>query len=126
MIECMNAVDLYIGSFPEERRLQLEAVREAIREAAPEAEEVISYRMPAYKQHGMLVYFAGYKNHIGLYPTSSGILAFREKLEGYKCSRGTVQFPADRPLPLKLIREIVQYRVKENKEKAKNRLKKKK
>lgn len=73
--------------------------------------------MPAYKLHGALVYFAAYKNHIGLYPTGSGIHAFRDEISNYKNSKGTVQFPMDQPLPLKLIEKIVRFRVKENKEK---------
>lgn len=107
-------VDIYIAGFPAETQNFLSQVRETIQKAAPGAEEVISYQMPAYKFHGMLVYFAGYKNHIGFYPTGSGIESFKHKLSGYKTSKGTVQFPLNQPLPLDLITEMVRFRVREN------------
>ena len=97
-----------------------------IRKAAPDAEEVISYQMPAYKCQGMLVYFAGYKNHIGFYPGAAGVAAFKEELSVYKNAKGSVQFPIDKLLPLKLIAEIVTFRVKENAAKAAMKAKKKK
>lgn len=109
-------VDIYIAGFPAETQNLLLQVRETIQKAAPGAEEVISYQMPAYKLNGMLVYFAGYKNHIGFYPTGSGIESFKHKLSGYKTSKGTVQFPLDQPLPLDLITEMVRFRVDENRE----------
>ncbi|MCX6255750.1 MAG: DUF1801 domain-containing protein [Bacteroidia bacterium] len=112
-------IDKYITSFPKDTQEILEQLRTTIRKAAPDAEEVISYNMPAFKYHGVLVYFAGYKNHIGFYPTSSGIKAFHKELFGFKYSKGTVQFPIDKSLPLDLIRKIVKFRVKENLEKAK-------
>lgn len=118
-------VDLYLADFPLETMLLLNQLRETIRKAAPEAEEVISYQMPAYKFHGMLVYFAGCKNHIGFYPTSSGIANFKKELSSYKSSRGSVQFPLDQPLPLELISEIVRFRVVENLEREKEKRKKK-
>jgi len=89
-------------------------MRETIRKAAPQAEEAISYRIPTFKLNGNLVHFAAFKNHIGFYPTSSGILAFKKELSGYKTSRGTVQFPMDKPMPLDLVRRIVRFRVKES------------
>jgi uncharacterized protein YdhG (YjbR/CyaY superfamily) len=107
-------VEEYIGSFPAGTQNLLKQLRTIIRETAPEAEEVISYKMPAFKLHGMLVYFAGYEKHIGFYPTASGIHAFKDELSHYKSSKGSVQFPLDKPLPLELIRKIVQFRVKEN------------
>lgn len=110
--------DSYIASFPDEIREKLEQMRSIIRKAAPDAEEVISYAMPAYKQNGMLVYFAGYKSHIGFYPTASGIREFGKEFTKYKSSKGAVQFPLDKPLPVGLITRIVKFRVKENKEKA--------
>ena len=119
-------IDEYIYLFPEETRKKLEQLRMTIRKAAPDAEEMISYQMPAYKCQGMLVYFAGYKNHIGFYPTASGIAAFKEELSVYKSAKGAVQFPIDKPLPLKLIAEIVAFRVKENAAKAAMKAKKKK
>jgi uncharacterized protein YdhG (YjbR/CyaY superfamily) len=109
-----NNINEYIEGFPEEIRILLELIRKTIREAAPGAEEAISYGMPAYKLNGPLVYFAGYKNHIGFYPTASGIEAYKEKLSGYKWSKGAVQFPVNKPLPLDLIDEIVKFRVNYN------------
>ena len=112
-------VDEYIATFPEATQQLLRKLRKAIREAAPQAEEFISYQMPAYKQNGMLVYFAGYANHIGFYPTSSGIRFFKKELAGYKTSKGAVQFPIDKSIPLSLVKKMVKFRVKENLEKAK-------
>jgi uncharacterized protein YdhG (YjbR/CyaY superfamily) len=109
--------DEYISQFPVKQQKALEEIRKAIKAAAPKAEEVISYSMPAYKLNGMLVYFAGYENHIGFYPTPSGIEAFKKELAVYKSAKGSVQFPIDQPLPLALIKKMVQFRIKENKEK---------
>lgn len=114
-------VDDYISAFPVETKKLLEQMRSTIKKAAPKAEEVISYGMPAYKLNGMLVYFAGYKNHIGFYPTSSGIAHFKKDLSIYKGAKGSVQFPLDNPLPLALIRKIVKFRLAENSEKAKSK-----
>ena len=111
-------VDEYISGFPSEVQRILEELRVTIKKAAPDAEEVISYQMPAFKFHGMLVYFAVYKNHIGFYPTSSGIEAFRKELSVYKGAKGSVQFPINSPLPLNLVSKIVKYRVRENLERA--------
>jgi uncharacterized protein YdhG (YjbR/CyaY superfamily) len=97
--------------------MQLETLRQTIRKAAPKAEEVISYQMPAFKFYGMLVYFAAYKTHIGFYPTGSGIASFKKELDKYETSKGTVRFPIDKPLPLGLIGKMVKFRVKENFEK---------
>jgi len=116
-------VDDYILSFPKDIQLLLEQIRTTIRKAAPKAEEVISYGMPAYKLNGMLVFFAGYKNHIGFYPTGSGITAFKKEVSVFKTSKGTVQFPLDKKPPLGLITKIVKFKVKENSEKAKAKLK---
>jgi uncharacterized protein YdhG (YjbR/CyaY superfamily) len=112
-----NNVNEYIESFPKATQTLLKQIRATIKKAAPYAEELISYQMPAYKCNGPLVYFAGYKNHIGFYPTPSGILAFKKELAIYKTSKGAVQFPIDEKLPLGLITKIVKYRVKENSEK---------
>ncbi len=119
-----NDIDSYIAVFPLETQELLKQLRAAIREAAPEAEEVISYKMPAYKLHGILVYFAGCNNHVGFYPTSTGTEAFKKELSGYKGGKGSVQFPKDKPIPVELVREIVKFRVKENLEKAKIKSKK--
>jgi len=110
-------VDAYIKQFPPEVQVKLQQLRAAIKSAAPKAEEMISYMMPAYKYHGVLVYFGGYKNHIGFYPTGSGIEAFKKELSVYKGSKGTVQFPLDKPLPVALIKQIVKYRAQVNLEK---------
>lgn len=110
-------VDEYIEQFPPEVQASLQKLRGAIKAAAPKAEESISYMMPAYKYHGVLVYFGAFKNHIGFFPTGSGIEAFKKELSVYKGSKGTVQFPLDKPLPLKLIQQIVKFRVQVNLEK---------
>lgn len=114
-----NEVDRYIAAFPKEAQTAMEQVRTTIRKAAPEAEELISYKMPAYKYHGMLVYFAGYKNHIGFYATPTGHAAFQKELSKYKEGKGSVQFPLDEPMPLALIAKIVKFRIKENRQREK-------
>jgi len=111
-------VDTYIAGFPEATQKLLKKLRVTIRKAASGAEETISYQMPAYIYHGMLVYFAAYKNHIGFYPGASGIKKFSKEISGYKGSKGTVQFPLDKPLPLKLVADITAFRKKENLAKA--------
>jgi uncharacterized protein YdhG (YjbR/CyaY superfamily) len=107
-------MDEYINTFPEDVQRILNELRQTIKEAAPEAEETINYQIPTFTLHGNLVHFAALKNHIGFYPTPSGMEAFRKELSGYKGAKGSVQFPIDQPLPLPLIRRIVEYRVKEN------------
>jgi len=117
-------IDEFIAAFPPKTQLLLEKVRIIIRKAAPAAEEKISYGIPSFSLHGNLVHFSGYKNHIGFYPGSSGIKAFEKELSNYVCSKGTVQFPLDKPIPLTLISKIVKFRVKENLKKAKSKVKK--
>ena len=107
-------IDEYIAIQTPEVQTLLAQMRQTIKKAAPEAEEVISYGMPAFKYHGMLVYFAAYKNHIGFYATPTGHMEFKEELSVYKQGKGSVQFPLNKPLPLDLISRIVQFRVKEN------------
>jgi uncharacterized protein YdhG (YjbR/CyaY superfamily) len=107
-------IDEYIASQTPELQALLEQMRQTIKKAAPEADEVISYGMPAFKYHGMLVYFAAYKNHIGFYATPTGHSEFEKELSVYKQGKGSVQFPLKQPLPLDLISRIVQFRVKEN------------
>jgi uncharacterized protein YdhG (YjbR/CyaY superfamily) len=116
-------IDEYIASFPVETRIKLEQIRMTIKQAAPDAEETISYSMPAFKLSGTLVYFAAFKRHIGFYSLPTGNEAFKEELSVYKTGRGSVQFPLDKPMPLGLISEIVKFRVIENlqKWKAKHR-----
>lgn len=104
-------VDDYISRFPPEDQKRLEQMRKIVRKAAPEATETISYNIPAYKQGRVLVYFALAKNHLGFYPTSDGIRHFEKALSAYRTSKGAIQFPLDKPLPAKLIAEMVQYRV---------------
>jgi uncharacterized protein YdhG (YjbR/CyaY superfamily) len=112
-----KSIDEYISTFPANVQIILEELRRAIRDAAPQAQEAISYQMPAFKLNGNLVWFAAFKNHIGFYPTSSGIEAFKERLAAYETSKGTVKFPINEPIPFDLIKEIVKFRVKENLEK---------
>lgn len=107
-------VDQYISNFPVHIQEKLNAIRNAIREAAPEAIEKISYQMPTFYLNGNLVHFAGMKNHLGFYPTPSGIEAFSEQLSMYKSSKGAVQFPYDKEIPYELIKEVVRFRVVEN------------
>ncbi|MGA1848590.1 MAG: iron chaperone [Thermoplasmatota archaeon] len=108
-------IDGYISGFPEDIQIILERIREIIKKAAPGAREAISYGMPTFKLNGNLVHFAAYKNHIGFYPTPSGISAFEEELSEYKHAKGSVQFPLQKPIPYDLIRKIVEFRVRENK-----------
>ena len=117
----IKLVDQYIKKFPLPIQSKLKEMRQIIKEAASEASEKISYQMPAFYYWGNLVYFAGYTNHIGFYPTASGINKYEKELSRYKHAKGSIQFPIDEPLPKKLIKEIVQFRVKENKEKTKER-----
>ena len=114
MMQKPNNFAEYVANFSAEIQERLENMRNIIKNAAPEADEVISYAMPAFKLKGVLVYFAAYKNHIGFYPTGSGISAFKEQLSIYKGAKGSVQFPHDKPFPIQLIEEIVKYRVNEN------------
>lgn len=110
-----RTIDEYVQAFPSDVGRLLERMRQAIREAAPEAVEAISYRMPTFKLKGRnLVHFAAFTNHIGFYPIPSGIEAFKQELAPYKQGKGSVQFPLDKPLPLELVRKIVRYRVTEN------------
>jgi uncharacterized protein YdhG (YjbR/CyaY superfamily) len=122
----ISTIDDYILQFSPEIQEILKKVRTVIKESAPEATEKISYQMPTFALHGNLVHFAACKNHLGFYPTPSGINAFEEKLSEYKSSKGAVQFPFDKPMPYELISEIVQFRVTENKKKAEEKVKKKK
>jgi uncharacterized protein YdhG (YjbR/CyaY superfamily) len=114
MMRNLENTDAYIRHAPKEVQALLTAMRRAIRLAAPKAEETISYGMPCFRLKGNLVYFAAFRHHIGFYPTASGIAAFKKELLPYKSSKGAVQFPLDRPLPLALIKKIVRFRVKES------------
>ena len=110
----IKTIDDYINQFPDEIKSKLESIRAAIKKAAPRAAEVISYGMPAFKQNKVLVYFAAGKNHIGFYPTPKPIVVFKKELGGYKTSKGAIQFPLDKKIPLALISKITKFRVKED------------
>ncbi|MCS6951800.1 MAG: DUF1801 domain-containing protein [Bryobacteraceae bacterium] len=115
-----TSIDEYISTAPARVRPILAEIRRVVRAAAPEAEEVISYRMPAFKQHGILLYFAGFKNHIGLYPPVSGEPKLEEALKPYAGPKGNLKFPLDRPIPYALIRRIVKLRLAQNLARAKS------
>jgi uncharacterized protein YdhG (YjbR/CyaY superfamily) len=121
-----NSIDEYIATFPADIQKILQEIRTVIKAAAPEAEEKISYQMPTFFMNGNLVHFAAFKNHIGFYPTPSGTEAFQKELSIYKGAKGSVQFPLDKPMPLKLITRIVKFRVAENSKKAVTKTVKKK
>ena len=117
MISAKNkfqSVNEYIRSQPEAVQVKLKQIREAIKKAAPRAEEIISYQMPAYKLHTNLVYFAAFKNHIGFFPTSGPIKKFKKELAPYETSKGTIKLPLDKKIPLGLITKITKFRIKED------------
>ena len=120
-----KTVDEYFSTFPKNVKNILTQLRKTIKQAAPQAEELISYNMPAFKLNGILVYYAAYNKHIGFYPTSSGIETFKNELSVYKWGKGSIQFPLDQPLPTELITNIVKFRVMRNSEKAATKTKKK-
>ena len=119
-------IDSYISQFPADVQAILQKVRATIRQAAPDAKEVISYQMPAFKQHGILVYFAAWQKHIGLYPPISGNKALVKAIARYAGPKGNLQFPLDEPIPYGLIERIVKLRAKQDAEKAAARRKKRK
>ncbi|MFD1141619.1 iron chaperone [Larkinella insperata] len=113
-----QTIDEYIASFPADVQTLLEQVRRTVQAAAPDAHEAIKYAMPTFVLNGNLVHFAAFKNHIGFYSTPSGHSSFQDDLSAYKGAKGSVQFPLDKPLPLDLITRIVEFRARENQEKA--------
>ncbi|MFU8891298.1 MAG: iron chaperone [Anaerosomatales bacterium] len=114
-----KSVDEYIEGFPPETRAMLEEIRSLVRGIVPDATETISYQMPTFDLNGAhLVHFAGYDTHIGFYPIPTGIEAFKEELGAYKTGKGSVRFPLDQPLPLDLIRRIVEFRAEENRRRS--------
>ena len=121
-----NTIHDYIATFPIDIQKKLQEMRATIKETAPDAEEKISYRMPTFFLKGNLVHFAAFKNHIGFYPVPTGIEKFKREISAYKTSKGAVQFPLDKPLPLDLICKIVKFRVAENFKKAEEKARKKK
>ncbi len=119
-------IDEYIAGFPADIQTILQKIRAVIHAAAPEAQEVISYQMPTFRQEGNLVHFAAFKNHIGFYPTPNGIEQFNNRVAVYKAGKGSLNFPLDQPIPYDLISDITQYRLQENLAKAAAKSKKKK
>lgn len=120
-----KTINEYIALFPKDVQEILEKIRDTIQKAAPDAEETINYQMPTFTLQGTLVHFAAFKNHIGFYPTPTGIEKFKKELSGYKGAKGSVQFPLDEPIPYGLIEKIVTFRVKENLQRSAARGKKK-
>jgi uncharacterized protein YdhG (YjbR/CyaY superfamily) len=117
--KAFKSIDEYIAAFPIDVQAKLQEMGNTIRECAPEATEAISYSMPTFKLNGNLVHFAAFQHHIGFFPTASGVEEFEERLSRYKHSKGAIQSPLDEQLPLDLVREIVKFRVAENKAKVK-------
>lgn len=109
-----TTIDEYINTFPPEVQKKLQEMREIIRKSAPQASEKISWQMPTFVLNGNLVHFAAHKNHIGFYPGAEGIATFTDEIKEYKSSKGAVQFPLNKPLPIELISRIVKFRVEEN------------
>ena len=116
-----KTIDEYIKTFPKDIQWKLQEIRKTIHKAAPKAEEVISYNISAFKRNEVLVYFAAFKNHIGFFPTSKPIEVFKKELEGYKTSKGTIQFPLNKKIPLGLITKITKFRLREDSEKKKSK-----
>ena len=111
-------VDAYIAGFPQDVQKTLRKVRQTIRKAAPDAQETISYQIPTFTQKGVLIHFAAFTNHIGLYPAPRGVEKFKDELSAYEGGKGTVRFPLDEPIPFDLITRIVKFRLKNNLERA--------
>ena len=109
-----ETIDEYNAGFPPEKRVILEKIRTTIRDAAPDAKEVISYRMPTFTQNGVLVHYAAFKNHIGLYPPVSGDAELEAALAPYAGEKGNLRFPLDQPIPYDLIGRIVKHKLKQN------------
>jgi uncharacterized protein YdhG (YjbR/CyaY superfamily) len=113
-----KTIDEYISGYSQPVQDRLQKIRLLVHNASPEAEEKISYGMPAFTLHGMLLYFAAHTKHIGFYPFTTAIESFRKELSDYKTAKGSIQFPNDKPLPIKLISQIIDFRVVENRLKA--------
>jgi uncharacterized protein YdhG (YjbR/CyaY superfamily) len=111
-------IDQYIARFPGDVQDILQRIRTIVKDAAPNATEAIKYQIPTFVLNGNLVHFAAYSNHIGFYPTPSGIAKFKNELSSYPIAKGSVQFPLDKAIPFGLIKKIVKFRVKEVREKA--------
>lgn len=114
-----KTIDDYLASLPTAASKRLKELRRLIRQAAPQAEEAISYNIPAFKSNGaLLVWYAAFKTHIGFYPRASPIAAFKNELAGYKTSKGAIHFPLDKPIPAAVVKKIVKFRLKENTSKS--------
>lgn len=122
----VQSIDEYILRCPPKVQEVLRELRRVIKEAAPEAQEKISWQMPTFVLHGNLIHFAVHTKHIGFYPGTSGIEAFKQQLSSYKGAKGSVQFPIDKPLPYEIITEIVKFRVAENLKQAEAKVRNKK
>lgn len=118
-----ESVDEYISDFPEEIKVILEKVRATIKNVAPDAEECISYMMPAYKQNGIIAYFAGQKKHLGFYATPNGNTEFKSELSKYKTGKGSIQFPYDEEIPYELIADMVEFNLAKNLQKPSKKTK---
>ncbi|HYM00385.1 MAG TPA: DUF1801 domain-containing protein [Blastocatellia bacterium] len=116
-----KSVDEYFSTLPQEARDALEIMRKTIKQAAPKAEEAISYNMPAFKYNGMLVWYAAFKEHIGFYPKASAMAAFKDELAGYRTSKGAIQFPLGKGIPVSLVKKIVKFRLKEDEQRESTR-----
>ena len=120
MKKTIALIDKYMAKLPVESRAKLQILRETIHKSAPEAEEAMSYGVPAFKLNGSnLILYAAFKSHIGIYPTPSAIKAFKKELADYELSEGTIRFPLDKPVPFELVKKIVKFRLKENTPKPK-------
>ena len=113
-----QTVDAYLAALPKEARATLEKIRKTIRAVAPEATEVISYQMPMYKHHGMLVGFAAFKNHCSFFPGAAPVATYKDELKAYETSKGTIRFPIGQPLPAALVKKLVKARIAENERRA--------
>ncbi|MBK7433914.1 MAG: DUF1801 domain-containing protein [Chitinophagaceae bacterium] len=114
----INPIDAYIASFPQSTQKKLQQIRMAIRSTAPEAAECINYGIPTFTLYGNLVHFAGYTHHIGFYPGAGAIKTFQQEIKDYKTSKGTIQFPLDKPLPIGLVKKITRFRIQDSRMKA--------
>ena len=114
-------IEEYVSTFPNDVQIKLQQIREAVSRVVPNADEVISYQMPAFKLHRILVHFAGYKNHIGFYPGAKAIEVFRKELSEFNTSKGAIQFPLDKAIPLALIKKITKFRMEEELERQKKK-----
>ena len=120
----LKTVDAYLAALPEEARATLEKIRKAIKAAAPKATEVISYQIPMYKQHGMLVGFAAFKDHCSFFPGAKPVATYKDELKAYETSKGTIRFPIGKPLPAALVKRLVKARIAENEKRASEKAKK--